>query len=132
MASQRVKLLFDENISRRLVEFVNRESTLAEMAHLSQRGWGGLPDRQWIAQASRSGFVIITGDRNEKTRGYTVNDLKQMGARVMLLGQFWDHLNGWERAKWLVQRIETLVATAAGMSSGSVYLVYKSGRYKIL
>ena len=132
MASERVKLLFDENISQRLVEFINRESGLAAMAHLSQRGWSGLPDRQWIAQATQSGFVIITGDRNERTRGYTVDALKAMGARVILLGRFWDHLNRWERAKWLVQRIEWLVTLAEGMPSGSVYLVYKSRRYRRL
>lgn len=82
--------------------------------------------------ATNSGFVIITGDRNEITRGYTVGDLKGMGARVLLLGKFWDHLSRWERAKWLVQRIETLVATASQMPGGTVYLVSKSGRVRPL
>jgi hypothetical protein len=132
MASQRVKILFDENISRRLVEFVNRESGLAEMAHINQRGWSGVPDRKWMAQATQGSFVIITGDRNEQTRGYTVEALKAMGARVILLGRFWDHLNRWERAKWLVGHIERLVALAEGMPEGSVYLVYKSGRHRSL
>jgi hypothetical protein len=132
MANQRIKLLFDENISQRLVEFINRESRLAEMAHVRQRGWSGLPDTQWIPMATNSGFVIITGDRNEITRGYTVGDLKGMGARVLLLGKFWDHLSRWERAKWLVQRIETLVATASQMPGGTVYLVSKSGRVRPL
>ncbi len=127
-----MKLLFDENISRRLVEFVNRESGLTPMAHVSQRGWSGLPDRDWIVQATQNDFVIITGDRNEKTRGYTVNDLKAIQARVILLGRFWDHLNRWQRAKWLVQRIERLVAIAENMPSGSVYLVFRSGRYRSL
>lgn len=132
MASERVKLLFDENISRRLVEFVNRESGLAEMARINQRGWSGLPDRDWIAKATEGGFVIITGDRNERTRGYTVEALKVIKARVILLGQFWDHLNRWERAKWLVSHIERLVSLAQEMPAGSVYLVNKSGRYRSL
>ena len=132
MASERVKLLFDANISQRLVEFVNRESGLAAMAHINQRGWSRLPDRAWIAKATEGDFVIITGDRNEQTRGYTVEALKAIGARVILLGRFWDHLNRWERAKWLVNQIERLVALAAEMPTGSVYLVYKSGRCRIL
>jgi hypothetical protein len=89
MASERVKLLFDENISQRLVEFINRESGLAAMAHINQRGWSGLPDRAWIAKATEGDFVIITGDRNEQTRGYTVEALKAIGARVILSEDGW-------------------------------------------
>lgn len=126
------KLLFDENISQRLVEFVNRESRLAEMAHIRQRGWSGLPDNQWIPKANEQGFVIVTGDRNETTRGYATADLKAMGARVILLGQFWDHLGRWERAKWLVNHIEALVTLANGMPNGTVYLISKRGRHRAL
>ena len=138
MASKRVKLLFDENISQRLVEFVNRESGLAKMAHINRRGWSGLPDHQWIEQATQGSFVIITSeriitsDRNERTRGYTVEALKAIGARVILLGRFWDHLNRWERAKWLIGHIERLVSLAQEMPAGSVYLVNKSGRHRSL
>ncbi|MCS7191149.1 MAG: DUF5615 family PIN-like protein [Fimbriimonadales bacterium] len=126
------KLLFDENISQRLVEFINGESNLARMAHIRQRGWSGLPDTQWIKTATEGGFVIVTGDRNERTRGYTVADLKAMGARVILLGQFWDHLNRWERAKWLVRHIERIIALAESMPEGAVYLVNKQARARSL
>lgn len=126
------KLLFDENISQRLVEFINREARLAQMAHIRQRGWSGLPDSDWISKATEAGFVIITGDRNERTRGYTVADLKVMAARVILLGQFWDHLNRWERAKWLVKHVERLVALAASMPQGTVYLVNKQAKSRAL
>jgi len=123
-----VRLLFDENISKRLVEFVNSESGLAQMAHIRQHGWSGLPDAQWIPVATERDFVIITGDRNERTRGYTVADLKAMGVRVLLLGQFWDHMNRWERAKWLVKYIERLVRIAESMPAGTVYLVSKQAK----
>lgn len=114
------------------MEFVNSESRLAEMAHVSQRGWSALPDAQWITTATQGGFVIITGDRNERTRGYTVAELKAMGARVVLLGRFWDHLNRWERAKWLVKHIERLVALADSMPAGTVYLVNKQAKARSL
>lgn len=127
-----LKLLFDENISQRLVEFINRESRLAQMAHIRQRGWSGLPDAQWIQTATQREFVIITGDRNERTRGYTVADLKALGARVILLGRFWDHLSRWERAKWLVRHIEKLVELAESMPAGTVYLVNKQAKFRAL
>jgi len=44
----------------------------------------------------------------------------------------WNHLNRWERAKWLIGHIERLVALAEGMPKGSVYLVHKSGRHRSL
>lgn len=126
------KILFDENISQKLVEFINRESRLAQMAHIRQRGWSGLPDADWIPKATQAGFVIITGDRNERTRGYTVSDLKKMGARVILLGEFWDHLSRWERTKWLIKYIEPLVTLAVSMPQGRVYLVNKRAKARML
>lgn len=132
MATGRVRLLFDENISHRLVDFLHRESRLAEMHHLRTLGWSGEKDAEWIPLAVSSEFVLITGDRNEMTRGIIIDDLKQMGARVILLGQFWDHLPRWERAKWLVQHIEIIVNLAGSMDSGSAVLLHKRGRKVLL
>lgn len=128
MAAGRLKLLFDENISHRLVSFLHHESRLAEMHHLRELGWSGKSDVEWIRLAVDNRFVLVTGDRNDATRGIIVEDLKQMGARVVLLGAFWDHLPRWERAKWLVQHIEMIVNLAAMMADGSVVLVHKRGR----
>ncbi|HTQ08586.1 MAG TPA: DUF5615 family PIN-like protein [Fimbriimonadaceae bacterium] len=120
---EKVKLLFDEMFSHRQIEFVATESRLAEMQHVRRIGWSGQPDTIWIPRAVQKGFVILTGDRNEKTRGYTAADLKQMNARVLLFCQFWDHMTGWERAKWLVARIERLTGLASELAPGSVSLV---------
>lgn len=128
MAAGRVKLLFDKNISYRLVDFLYHESRLAEMHHLRTVGWSGKKDVDWIPVAVKNGFVLVTGDRNEATRGIITEDLKRMGARVILLGQFWDHLPRWERAKWLVQYIEMIVNLAGSMNSGSAVLIHKRGR----
>lgn len=72
--------------------------------------------------------MIVTGDRNERTRGYTTADLKRLGARVILLGQFWDRLSRWERTKCLVLHIEKLAAAVNGMQSGQVCLINKRCR----
>lgn len=80
------------------------------MAHVSERGWSGLPDGDWIPKAVEAGFVLVTGDRNEATRRYTADDLRRMRARVILLGRFFDHLGVWDKAKWWVTRIERVAA----------------------
>jgi len=123
MAPGGVKLVFDEQFSHRQVEFVAHESRLGAIKHTRKMTWNGMPDKVWIPLACQAGFVIVTGDRNDRTREYTVEDLKRMGARVILVGPFWDHMTGWQKAKWLVLSIERIVEIALGMSDGSVILL---------
>ena len=123
MAAGGVRLLFDEHFSHLLVEFVRRESRLAQMDHVRSRGWNGTEDTVWILLAVDSGSVIITADRNEVTRRMTVADLKRLGATVILVGPFWDHIDVWQRARWLVNSIERIVDLASSMEPGSVRLI---------
>jgi hypothetical protein len=127
MAASSLKLLFDENFSHKQVGFVANESRLAPMQHMRKIGWSGRPDPEWIPLAVQQGFVIISGDRNDKTRGYTVADLKAMHARVLLVGEFFDHMSGWDKAKWLVAQVERLVDLAGKLPKGAVTLVSKVG-----
>lgn len=80
MATGGLKLLFDEMYSHRHIEFLDTQSGLAEMVHMRDKEWSGLPDKKWVPMAVQEGFVIVTGDRNDKARGYTVADLKRMQA----------------------------------------------------
>jgi hypothetical protein len=126
MAAVGLKLLFDENFSHKHVGFVANESRLCHMQHIRKIGWSAQPDEFWIPKAVEQGFVIVTWDRNEKTRKYTVADLKRMNARVLLIGGFFDHLGRWEKAKWLVNGVEQIASLAGAMNPGSVHLVYKN------
>ncbi len=132
MAAGRVKLVFDENFSHRQVGFISRESGLGEIQHTRPMSWSGLHDSVWYPLAIKADFVIISGDRNEKTRQYTVEDLKEMGARLLMLGPFWDHLSGWDRAKWLVNSIDSIHATASTMTPGTAMLLDRRGRSREL
>ncbi len=132
MASGGLRLLFDEMYSHRHVSFLNAESELGEMVHIRERGWSGRPDKEWVPLAVQEGFVIVTGDRNDRTRGYTVADLKRMQARVVLVGPFMDHMRRWERAKWWVRRIEAVAAIASQLTMGSVTMVDRNARPTVL
>src|SRR5687768_3704293 len=109
--------------SQNHVKFVNRESGLCQMAHIRTQGWSGMKDQLWIPRATETGHVIITNDRNDRTREYTVEDLKSMGARVILTGPWFDHLGAWDRAKWLVARIDRICQIAEELAPGSVVLL---------
>jgi hypothetical protein len=121
VAAGRIKLVFDEHFSEKHVVFVGREADLGDLHHVNSKGlkWSGKPDKDWIPIAIKGNFVIVTGDRNDKTREVTIEDLKRMNAQVILVGPFWDHWNRWERAKWLVASIERIVYVASTMTPGS-------------
>jgi predicted nuclease of predicted toxin-antitoxin system len=58
-----MKLLIDENLSYKLVEFV--QDLLPGSVHIAQVGLSrGTPDREIWEYAKRNGFVIITADRD--------------------------------------------------------------------
>ncbi|MEQ1823553.1 MAG: hypothetical protein ABL949_13665 [Fimbriimonadaceae bacterium] len=128
MAVSGLKILFDENFSNGQVGFIATESRLAHFQHIVRMRWSGLADTDWIPRAVRAEFCIVTWDRNERTRGFTVNDLKAMRAKVILVGEFFDHMNRWQKAKWLVNHVEDVVTVCATMTPGSVCLMNRHGR----
>lgn len=132
MANSSLKLLFDEHFSHHHVKFLHEQSRLCEMQHLRALGWSGKPDVEWMSYATSSGFVIVSGARNEKTRGITVRDLSSLGSKVILLNRFFDHKSRWDKAKWLVTRIEKLAEIAGSLEPGLVVLVQRSGAHKRL
>jgi len=66
-----MKLLFDENLSRRLMEIV--QDLLPGSVHVSQIGLSsGTSDREIWDYAKRNGFAIITADRDFVTMASTL------------------------------------------------------------
>lgn len=131
MAERRVTIVFDENFSRHLAEFLHRESGLPAV-HTRAQGWSGKEDAIWMPMAISAGFVLATNDRNEQTRGITVEGFKSLGARVLLFGPFWDHLPKWQRAKWLVAHYDRIHDLASAMPPGSVTMLGRVWKPKTL
>ncbi|MDX2064630.1 MAG: DUF5615 family PIN-like protein [Fimbriimonadaceae bacterium] len=116
-------LLFDENISPVLVDFLAKCGAPTKLQHLRKLGWSGKPDADWIPRAIENGWVIVTADRNDATRGFAVAQLKALGVRMVWLGPFWDHLGRWEKAKWLVNHVEP-IADATMLAEASTVLLF--------
>lgn len=55
-----------------------------------------------------------------------------MKAKVIILEQFFDHMKGWDKAKWLVNNIEKLVAFSESLMPGSVSALDRNGSAKEL
>lgn len=111
--------VFDEHISHHLVEFLHRARAPGAVQHVRKLRWNGKPDHEWMTMAITAGFAIITADRNERTRGLTAADLTNMGAKVLMLGRFWNDLSIWEQSKWLVanwDRVHDVLESLAGPS----------------
>ena len=121
-------VLFDENVSHHLVEFLHRAGAPGSVQHVRKLGWNSTPDIQWMTLAIQRGFGIVSADRNDRTRGLAAQDLKKLGACVLLLGSFWDHLSIWEKAKWLVAKWELIETEFARMPKGTCALVDRGGK----
>ena len=133
MSEGGLTLVFDEQFSHKQIGFLAAESRgthSVRLIHVRQRGWSSKPDAVWMPQAVGEGFVIVTADRNARTREITVEEFRRMGARVLLVGSFWDHRGRWAQAKWLVARLERLIGTATGMGAGDVLLVAADGKIR--
>lgn len=127
-----MRIVFDENISHRLVDLLAKCGAPGKFAHTRTHGWNGLPDLEWMTHAIRADFIIVTADRNDRTRELAAEDFKAMQARVLLLGPFWDHLSIWEKTKWFVAGWDRLHARLSQLPEGSCVLVDKAFRLRSL
>jgi predicted nuclease of predicted toxin-antitoxin system len=57
-----VKLLLDENLSRRLARLLGE--AYAGSAHVAELGLAGAPDRALWARAAADGYVLVTKDED--------------------------------------------------------------------
>jgi predicted nuclease of predicted toxin-antitoxin system len=121
-------IVFDEHFSHHLTEFLHKAGAPGDIQHVRKLKWNGMPDEEWMRLAIGAGFTILSADRNEATRGLRVGDFKTLGARVVLLSSFWDHLGVWEKSKWLVKHWDALSDLCASLEAGSCVLVDKRGK----
>ena len=63
-----MKLLFDENLSPRLVPLLNE--IYPDSAHVSNCGLRGVPDSEVWQYASENGFTIVSKDSDFSQRSY--------------------------------------------------------------
>ncbi|CAN1559739.1 PIN_Mut7-C-like domain containing protein [Fimbriimonadaceae bacterium] len=120
-------LVFDENISSRLVELLAKCGAPKEIQHLRKLGWQGMADHVWIPQAIEMGWIIVTADRNEVTRRLSSKTIKDAEGRIIFLGQFWNSLESWEMTKWLVANYDRIHAEASLMNGGDAVLFNQTG-----
>lgn len=125
-----MKVVFDEHISHHVVSLLAKSGAPGELQHTRKAGWNNVADSVWMPLAIKNGFAIITADRNERTRRITAAEFRQMGARVVLLGPFWDHMLIWEKTKWLVGHWDQLHSHLATAPEGYCTIINRLGRIK--
>lgn len=87
----------------------------------------GLDDSVWIPMTIQKNWIAISVDRNPNTRGLTARQLAAMGATYLMLGQFFDHMKAWDKAKWIYQHWDRIDGAAATWPPGTVWLIGKKG-----
>lgn len=129
MPSGGVTIVFDENISHKMVQVVS-SCSICRVTSTKNQGWNAAEDDVWMPRAAQMRMVVLTCDRNERSRETKVADFREMGARVIFLGAFFASLDRWGRIKWLVRNWERIAGKAAEMPEGTCSLIGNSGRIK--
>ncbi len=85
----------------------------------------GLPDTSWLADAGRSGWVVLMKDDKIRFRPAELEALTLAGVRAFCLINA--NLRGQEMAKRLVEQLETINRIAAEQAGPYIYGVYADG-----
>jgi predicted nuclease of predicted toxin-antitoxin system len=83
----------------------------------------GAPDTQWIPQAARNGWCIVTSD---KLRPHRRLALSQPGSRVFLIAS--RNLKPWEEFRLLVDKWDDIEKAAEDTAAPFILRVPKKGR----
>lgn len=126
--SKEITFFFDENISLKLAESLRQCRAPGIIQHSRKIGMSGLGDAEWIAKIAEKGWIAISTDRNPKTRGITSRELAESGATYLMIGQFFDHMRSWDRAKWMIRHWDYIYESASSWPAGSVWLMQKNGK----
>jgi len=78
--------------------------------------------------AIEDGSIIVTCDRNERTRGVRVEDFQSLRGSAFFIGSFFTDLGIWEQVKWLVRHWDTFCEKALELAPGDCVMVFADGR----
>ncbi len=125
-----ITFYFDENVSPRLVEILRKGGAPGSFMDAVGSKMTGMRDPDWLQKINELGWIVISSDRNEQTRGISAEEVAATGIVYLMLGEFFDHLKIWEKTKWVVAHWDAIYRQAQGLTSGSVQLILKSGEFK--
>jgi hypothetical protein len=111
--SEPIKLLFDECLGKPLVEDIKRllswESPAPTIAHLLDFFTSGTPDADWIPNAAKGGWLILTSDRGSKSGRMKLPAICQAyGITHILMGPSVLHLKQIDKARQIVTAWEEI------------------------
>jgi hypothetical protein len=102
-----LKLLFDENMSRPLVEalavFLSRSPHPTHVEHYLQQFPSGASDQDWIPAAKNNGFCIVSADRGKRYGGDKLPLIcRDCGVTHILYSRSAEVLRQWEKLRGVV------------------------------
>lgn len=122
---------FDECISPYLVKAMRLGGAPGTLKSASESGMSGMADDRWIARIKELGWIAISSDRNDATRGITARQMAEAGITYLMLGRFFDHLSIWEKTKWFTAHWDKIYTASQSLPKGTVCLVLKNGSLKL-
>lgn len=125
-----VSFILDNDIPYRIAEAL---AALGEDVTNVRKEFGpGAKDIDWVPEAARRGWVIITADNRMIRHGPEKQMLRRQKASVLIIQPFFHKRKLWDKAVWLIRRWLLIKGFAMGMAKGTVAKVQENGRCMVV
>lgn len=78
-----------------------------------------IKDVELLRALKSTDYVLITGDRRITTRVIEATELRAARVTSLFLAPFWDRLDLWQGATWLVRRWPMIERLESGSNAGT-------------
>jgi predicted nuclease of predicted toxin-antitoxin system len=87
-------------------------------------------DPDWVPEAAKRGWVILTTDRRLLTRPAEKRMIVSHKASVLVIKPFFGKRKLWDKAGWLIGNWPKIEGFASAMAKGTVAIVQQNGTCK--
>jgi hypothetical protein len=105
-------------------------ASLEEFEVVALRDWFDpkIEDYDFLPRLREKGFVYVTADDRQKTREREARAIREAGITALWLGPFWDRLDFWGQAKWIINRWQMVDGYVQGVATGTCAEVKQNGK----
>jgi hypothetical protein len=124
-----VKYFFDNCISPKIAKMLCALDVDAES--LRERFPVNIKDVQLFQNLHGQQLAFISTDTSQLTRENEARALKQAGVTVLHFGPFFERMQLWDQAVWIVRRWPLINGFASGVAMGTAAEIKQNGRARI-
>lgn len=129
-----MRFVLDDHIAREVARFLDYIYGAEDVSFIHVLDLGDAYTRaadQWMISACGPEDIVVTADRDQRTR-VSDREIARAGGRMISLGGWFDDLRVRPRALWFVNNADALIAHGRAMQPGMVWRVDKRCKKSVL